>query len=308
MIREYALEPDLLSSWDNFRYFTEKFSVPQGRLISRFPERWKALVYEACGDCRPVEKKRIEEALQRINDRLLRTVRSYDAKQPWLDNAVASHAGKPFHAVIAQAGRRSHDYIIAGDDADDSHPLLTEKRSDTVARQPAPMAEVAGPLLAMSRVIVFVDPYFRPVNLNFRLPLKKFLEKVVRRRGAPPSRIEYHTGNGTNYNKPDGIGFDEFKQDCENCLPECIPQGTELRIVRWQQGCIHNRYILTDKGVLEFGTGLDKATSTKAQTDTVTLLDEAVRSRLWREYVERTGSLVPAGDPAEIVVAGSRIL
>ena len=61
MLYEYALEPDLLNNWKDFRYFTEKFGVSRGRLLSPFPKRWKRLVYESLANCGEIERKRIEE-------------------------------------------------------------------------------------------------------------------------------------------------------------------------------------------------------------------------------------------------------
>src|SRR5690606_977065 len=56
MIHEFAVDPEALTGWQNFRYVVEKFGIPQGRLISRFPKEWKSLVYDACAACPPVEK------------------------------------------------------------------------------------------------------------------------------------------------------------------------------------------------------------------------------------------------------------
>ena len=46
MLKEFALEPEALASWESFRYLIEKFGVSKGRVISRFPKQWKRLVYE----------------------------------------------------------------------------------------------------------------------------------------------------------------------------------------------------------------------------------------------------------------------
>src|SRR5438034_5675005 len=101
LVREYALEPTLLSTWKDFRYFVEKFSVAQGRLISEFPKYWKRLVYEACAACPDLEKARITEKMKGMDARLMRRKRSYDGAKPWLDNAITSNASDPFHAIIA---------------------------------------------------------------------------------------------------------------------------------------------------------------------------------------------------------------
>ena len=47
MLSEYALDPELLSNWKDFRFFASQFGAAQGRLISRFPKKWKGLVMEA---------------------------------------------------------------------------------------------------------------------------------------------------------------------------------------------------------------------------------------------------------------------
>jgi hypothetical protein len=79
--RNYCLEPSLLNNWKDFRYFTEKFGASQGRLISRYPKRWKKLVYDSLSNCGEVERKRIEEGLQRIDDRLIPRQGTWDPQQ-----------------------------------------------------------------------------------------------------------------------------------------------------------------------------------------------------------------------------------
>ena len=92
MVYEFAVEPTLLNTWDQFRYIVEKFDVSQGRLISRFPKEWKKMVYESLNDCKEIERARIEESLRRIDHRLLNTIRSYNGEGPtWLENAEVSH-------------------------------------------------------------------------------------------------------------------------------------------------------------------------------------------------------------------------
>lgn len=44
--------------------------------------------------------------------------------------------------------------------------------------------------------------------------------------------------------------------------------------MRWAQGELHNRYVLTDLGGAMFGTGLDQAGPTGTQEDTVVLLED----------------------------------
>jgi hypothetical protein len=301
MIREYAVQPSLLGNWQDFRYFVEKFSVPQGRLISQFPKHWKRLVYESCALCSDIDKARITEKMKAIEDRLIRRARIYDGARTWIDNAVASHAENAFYAIVSEAAIAGCAACLVADDLDDSNPLWSEKRSETVARTPSEMARAAATLLEISSELVFIDPHFSPTSKNYRLPLEKFLDIVGRRAGTTPARLEYHVGDGdSGWKTP--VAFSDFERDCLNELPRCIPARLELTFVRWKQTSLHNRYILTDRGVIEFGTGLDAATRTGAQTDTVKLLDESVRHDLWKEYVGRSGNLVSAGDAKPVIV------
>src|SRR6266481_4047429 len=101
MIYEYALEPALLSNWQNFRYFAEKFGVSKGRLISRYPRTWQRLVLESLASCGVIERKRIEEGLIILKRHMLSRHHEWTEQLDWLSNAETEHAKRPFHAVIA---------------------------------------------------------------------------------------------------------------------------------------------------------------------------------------------------------------
>lgn len=70
MIHEYALEPALLNNWRDFRYFTEKFGFSEGRLISRYPRRWKKMVIESLSET-GLNRTKIVERLKKLDDRML---------------------------------------------------------------------------------------------------------------------------------------------------------------------------------------------------------------------------------------------
>ena len=91
MIYEFALDPGVLSTWGSFRYFYDNFGAEHGRLISQFPKRWKRMVYDACSKCADIDKKRIEERLAYINNKLVKMSREYNNSMPWLENAEEQH-------------------------------------------------------------------------------------------------------------------------------------------------------------------------------------------------------------------------
>ena len=94
MLFEYGVEPRVLSNWKDFRYLFEKFGISEGRLISRYARHWKKLVYEAVSQASVLDRKRIEEGLTRIDEKMKRRHGEWDEKVEWLTNAIAEHSKK----------------------------------------------------------------------------------------------------------------------------------------------------------------------------------------------------------------------
>jgi hypothetical protein len=302
MIHEYALEPQLISNWQEFRYFTEKFGVPQGRLISRYPKSWKRLVYESLENCGEIERKKIEEKLNTLDDRILRRPSSgWDPQLQWLANAEIEHGRKPFHAVLARDNPNGQVFVLRGEDVEDINPLWGVQRTEVVPREAAPMAHAIAPLLQVSNAILFVDPHFNPNREEYRKTLREFFTATFERREyAPPGRIEVHLRGGDD--KPDAAYFAEI---CRRWLPNLIPAGVQLRLVRWQQRAggeeLHNRYVLTNLGGIRFGAGLDEGDG--GETDELEILDGTAYKVRYRQYdrVANTFDLVD-----QLVVIGTR--
>lgn len=74
MIREYAVEPRLLATWERFRYITEKFGVSEGRLISRYPKNWIKKVYDSLEENSEIKKSKIEVKLKEIKIKLMKRI------------------------------------------------------------------------------------------------------------------------------------------------------------------------------------------------------------------------------------------
>lgn len=44
MIHEYAVEPDLLNTWEQVSFLLPHFGIDHGRLIVKYPHQWEAEV------------------------------------------------------------------------------------------------------------------------------------------------------------------------------------------------------------------------------------------------------------------------
>ncbi len=297
MLHEYALEPALLSSWERFRYLTERFGVSQGRLISRYPRRWKALVYTVLEACSEIDRKRVEERLSRLDDRMMTRIHDWDAARDWLSNAETEHATRPFHAIVAGANPRGNEAILLADDLDEETPRWHVSRAIVVPRQAVDLANALSPLLRVARVIVLIDPHFDPYRERARATLAEFLARArLRENGIPIERVEFHTRFDEN-----NAGFDV---ECRRRLPRRIPAGIQVRFVRWRERAggegLHNRYVLTERGGVSLAWGLDEGAP--AQTDDLSLLEEGLYRARWEQYCGAN----PAFDlAAEISIEGA---
>ncbi len=298
MIFEYAVEPILLNNWKDFRYFTEKFGVPNGRLISRFPKKWKRLVYEALAECGEIERKRIEEGLRQLDARMLKRQHDWDSQFDWLTNAETEHLKRLFHAILAKTNRNQRAFVLEGDRLDETEPLWNTRRSRIIPRKAREMAACVAPLLRWSRRLMFIDPYFGPENPRHRRPFEAFMVAMLEGRlQNPPTVVEVHI--------TDRADFDFFKSEVNQRLSGLIPVGVKVRFVRWRQRDggekLHNRYILTDIGGVSFEVGLDDGA--EGETDEIKLLEKEI----YELRLEQYGSSTPAFDLVDdVTVNGVR--
>ncbi len=272
MLYEYALEPTLLSNWKDFRYFTEKFGFSEGRLISRFPKGWKKTVHALLSkcdvhECSEIQLKRVEELLfgedskgRTFDDRMLARHHEWNPGKEWLPNAEIEHRKRPFRAILAKENPHGKDFILEGDSVEDATPLFKIERTPTIPRSARRMATLVGPVLQHAEEILLIDSNFGPENPRHRHPMKEFLAAAISGRGTSPlKRVEIHLKEKARENKEQAAAF--FRSKALEELPCLIPEGMKVRLVRWSDGDsndrFHNRFILTDRGGLQFGDGLD---------------------------------------------------
>lgn len=301
MIYEYALEPELVATWSyrqDYRYFIEKFGLGQPRVVSRFPKSWKGRVWEAFHSDDEIEKKRMEELLVRLSERMTQR-RGYvwDPNQTWLDNAHREHERIPFHAILARVNSTGHPSILPAERLDETAPLWAVPRGVTISRSAAGTAAAIAAMLRVAQTVIFVDPYFRPGLPKHRRPLEAFLHAIMTARpiGAP-LRVEVHASSNEDHTGPREF----FEDQCRHRLPQCVPETICLGVLRLGERLggqrLHNRYILTDIGGLVFGAGLDDGA--EGETDDVTLMERAQYELRWAQH---------AGDPMAFDVPEARI-
>jgi hypothetical protein len=247
------------------------------------------------------EKKRIEVALTRLLSALSPRYHEWDEDKVWLDNAIKEHSTRPFCAIIARDNPNGSKAVIRVDDLyEEEEARWRTETQRRIERKATEMAACAEFLLQTAREILFIDPHFNPQRWHCKRPLEAFLQAVAKRHPSmpKPTRIEIHTGHKSNGTQ------DSFNDKCKEELPPIIPRGMKIRLVRWDQEHLHNRYVLTDKGGLSFSTGLDEYTGRHPKYDDVYLLQQKLYEARWKEYQRESStftfvdSLIIEGTPA----------
>lgn len=307
MHKEYAVEPAAIGqSWETFRYVIEKFGFTEGRLISKFPSAWPRLVMEAAdaAGVAPVARKRIEEKLRtKKNLVLLKAGRNYDPNLPfWLDNAIASDAEKPFHAILV-SNNLGGDRCISIDELEDTHPLIHVPRTADIPRTGADLAAACSLLLVAAREIDVIDPYlFRIENANtgYRETIRHLLG-VLHNSGHTNMTVRLHYGNANNCPPESHV-----LQNASNWFHGLIPPTFSVRLTAWDeiQGGedFHDRFILTDRGGIQIGSGL--AAAGAQEHALITLLETQHSDQIRLRFAPESNVYRQFGRTVEILANG----
>lgn len=311
MIQEYALEPEMVARADRVLggRLLSGFKMGKGRIVARYPKKWKRQVWDAFNDTSDIDRTRLEVLVNGLFEFAApRGEVHWDPDATcWLDNAVVEHQRLPFHAIIARSNPGKHSHVVSARALlEGTAPLWEAVGSCVVERKADLMADMIAPVLKRGSILLFVDPHFGPERPRYRRALESFLKCVKERTGAPPKRVEILTSA----DKTGSRSF--FETECQKRLRQCVPEGMRVAIRRLQEKPggegLHNRYVLTELGGVRFDYGLDEGNS--GTTDDLSLLERHVYEQRWRQYVGNDGGPPPAFDQEGdlIHVVGSRRL
>ena len=298
MIAEYALEPEMVAAWGdrfNHRFFIREFGLGSGRLVSRYPKKWAKKVWRSFAGGSPMERKRLEELLVRLQETMIkRKDFVWDDTATWLENVVQEHARYPFKAIMAKNNSAGRTEILCEDAlAELPCPGWDRPHGMTVNRKAPDMAAAVKQALACCRWVKFIDPYFSKCKHGHKKSLKAFFSILKRERPVgPPEKVEIHTSwGGTTADYLNGF------------YKEIVPLGMTATIFQWQERPsgqrLHNRYILTDLGGVSFLHGLDIGAD--GETDDIALLERAQYISRCRLYDPTAQAFEQAADPLVIV-------
>lgn len=275
MFYEFALDPSVLNDVSRCRTFFESFDR-SSRLIADAPKNWIRDAFDAINQiphdqCGPNFKKNLKEKLRKLlNRNLLKNRHSQTNSEslPWNQFAAIEHKSYPFSAILGLNAEsdpvRIFDFENILFEPPECWQAPTQKH---VERNASAIVDVMESLLCVSKSIHLVDPHF-----TFTMPAwERFgpiLKEIISRSdsynfGKGIKSISIHTSDK----------FGNMSNELRTVTQRWLPEGIEIKVSHWAKATMHDRFLLTDVGGLNYGHGLDESGDQNSQTVLVTVLD-----------------------------------
>ena len=294
MLYQYAIEPDMLVTWDKCRITLNLMGFQHGRAIAAYPswKQWKKMILKACDASLTCGEREFERIHEKILDSEHKIVRldgksSYDRsilprEDTWIRNAIRyQDRGAIFHAILSTRNPDDHPDVVLEEKIDESHPRLDVPREAEVLKEPNALAAHIETLVRNSRELLLIDPHFDPSKNRWRTVVGACFRLAADAFGDNPV-VTIHTLDADR--RP---SLDEFERRCRRHIPAML-SGTvaSIRVCRWRirDGApddFHARYVLTDRGGYRLDKGLDQE---RGKKQSVELLSDQTWERLRDGY------------------------
>lgn len=256
MIKVFTLDPSSIRTIDDIFAILGHFGIEKYRLLWKFPTRWNFLLKENLkSKFKTKERKKAYLLLEKLSDFIIEVPSDlvpYEESinlEGWIIKADELYSIHKHNGILSNKNPNSKPYIKSIDEMENWEEFDTSTCS-RVKRVGSEMSNCAAPLLYGSRQIHFVDPYFQMLGDKHLRPLKVFLKQVFGiLRNHNNVELYYHTG--------DSVIGGNIELKLKPIFERLLPISTTIKIVRWPDNSLHNRFILTDIGGVSFGIGLD---------------------------------------------------
>ncbi|WKZ70022.1 MAG: hypothetical protein QY331_01985 [Melioribacteraceae bacterium] len=256
MIKVFTLDPSSIRTIDDIFELRARFGIEQFRLLWKFPTRWNFLLKENLKSrFKTKERKKAYLLLEKLSDFIIEipenVVKDENSitLESWIIKADELYSTHKHNGIISNKNPNSKPHIKSIDELESWEEFNTSDCS-RVKREAEEMSGCAAPLLYGSSQIHFVDPYFQMLGDKHIRPLEVFIKQVFGNlRSNNNVELYYHTG--------DSVLGGNIELKLKPIFERLLPKKTTIKIVRWPDNSLHNRFILTDIGGISFGIGLD---------------------------------------------------
>lgn len=290
MIKEIAVEPEVMATWSHFRELWPNVGASRGRLLSEYPSDWRERVCRLAYQVSSTKAASIAARLKPSPGQVIAlpwipSNKAYDKGKDWLSNAEKHQPPSGFHAIIAQRNPHELSCVLkAGDFNQDLPPWKTPTQRE-IPRTATDLLSCAKVLLENSEEIILVDQHFDPLEPRFKEPLAAWLSCRVKNRRW--RRCELHLTHPLDGGMPDKNVLANRQYHLKQRLADTIPSGSVLRVFHWLHKTggkrFHPRFLLTERGGLHYDFGLDEGDSPGERT-IVTLMDQDLWATVRTDY------------------------
>ena len=276
MIYEFAVFPGLFSSEDRITALYMAFGIEAGRLVSDFPQKqWAALASRVIekSAANPDDRRRWTAALMGVVKRASyrRQGAGWNKDLSWIDNAVEEHKRRPFRGILHSEVSTEAAVIRFGIDIT-HHPNWNCPGSCHCPRVADAMVQTVAPMLEMSTTLVLVDPHFWAVDGRWQNVLLRFTRYLSETPIRPQiTHIHYIT------RMEEKMSDKETERQFRLLLEPHLPMGISVGFHLVLPAVLHDRFVLTNRGGIQFGRGLDEGPGDVL----ITRLGEAAYEKEW---------------------------
>lgn len=287
MFQEYAVDPKLFSTLEQFKYWSKDFGAERGRLISEYPSKeWIKMAHEAIAEKDTVKRQSLSARISKMREHkmLAKFKRTdYHAAEEWLNNACRQHRRSSFHAIVATDAPAGIPGVLLADEIDYETPAFSCKIDIECERSGQALARMLRVLLLSAYELKIIDPYFHPDDGRCVRPLRELLNTAIQ--GVPLKNVELHVAAKHSTDREPAY----FSDKCHECLGPLVPTGCRLQVFKWndQPGGkkLHDRFILSGLGGVKLGIGIAEQPGDKVHMQ---IVSEDTRKALWEDYSDRS--------------------
>jgi hypothetical protein len=169
----------------------------------------------------------------------------------WIDQALIAHKDRPFRAILTNRSQSENPCVLSNDFELTEKSLWQIPAGCIVTRTAGEMIEPIKPMLDCAATVILIDRNFDPGKKRFVRFLLEMIKYLSCRTFSPRIRtVSYHLG--------DKISPEHIEYLCNSKILPHLPFETKLNIYIWPKDELHDRYVLTDKGGVKYGIGLDE--------------------------------------------------
>lgn len=261
MLYEYAVDPTVTGrEIAELQHLFALFGLDRGRYMSLIDkESWFSEAYKASAGKGDVARKRIEVLLRRVMaSKAYASGRVPDSSLDWIGNTRASHAARPFQAIVSDKTDPTVPAIIEVADVDELHPLFRCEQTRRVERTENALASALLPMALIGKRLALIDPFLDLRNIrgqDFRSVIARLLSDLAAS-GRANVELELHWRSHDS-RPPEAL----VKQNARTWCAGMIPRGYRLVFYEWIERPrgedFHDRFFLTEAGGIAAGAGFE---------------------------------------------------